>query len=105
MLIALVSEYKKNKLNKGYDCHRLCQKFEILTISTQGKNFSREQFEIFSKKIGFDSSCKLSPLETICMKCQNLFSGKNKKNIINLSSAELAERMAKFKCEYTIDGS
>ena len=25
------------------------------------------------------------------MKCQNLFSAKNKKNIINMSSAELAE--------------
>ena len=23
----------------------------------------------------------MSPLETVCMKCQNLFSGKNKKNI------------------------
>ena len=30
---------------------------------------------------GFDISCKLSPLETICLKCQILFSGKNKKNI------------------------
>ena len=26
-----------------------------------------------------DISCKLSPLETVCMKCQILFSGKNKK--------------------------
>ena len=32
----------------------------------------------FFKKIGFDSTCKLSPEETICMKCQILFSGKNK---------------------------
>ena len=29
------------------------------------------------------------------MKCQILFSGKNRKNIINLSSAELAQRMVK----------
>ena len=29
-------------------------------------------------------------IETIYMKWQNLFSGKNKKNIINLSSTELA---------------
>ena len=29
------------------------------------------------------------------MKCQILFSGKNKKNIINLSSAELAKRVVK----------
>ena len=31
--------------------------------------------------MGFDISCKLSPMETICMKCQVPFSGKNKKNI------------------------
>ena len=30
-------------------------------------------FSYFSPKIGFDISYKLSPLETICMKCQNLF--------------------------------
>ena len=35
-------------------------------------------------------SCKLSPKRTICMKCQILFSRKNKKNIISLSSAESA---------------
>ena len=35
----------------------------------------------FSKKIRFDISCKLSPQETICIKCQMLFSGKNYKNI------------------------
>ena len=31
------------------------------------------------------------------MKCQNLFSRKNKKDITNLLSAELAERMVMFK--------
>ena len=39
----------------------------------------------------------LHPMETICMKCQILFSGKNKKNIINLSSVELAQRVVKAK--------
>ena len=37
------------------------------------------------------------------MKCQILFSVKNKKNITNLSSAELAQRMVKVKdkfCSY-----
>ena len=34
-------------------------------------------------------------MDTICMKCQILFSWKNKKNISNLSSAELAQRMVK----------
>ena len=38
-------------------------------------------FFIFFKKTGSDTSCKLSPKETISMKCQILFSGKNKKNI------------------------
>ena len=31
------------------------------------------------------------------MKCQILFSGKNKKNTIDLSSAELAQRVVKVK--------
>ena len=34
------------------------------------------------------------------MKCQILFSGKNKKNIINLPSAENAQRVVKVKKEY-----
>ena len=29
-----------------------------------------------NQKIGFDTSCKLSWKEIICMKCQSLFSGK-----------------------------
>ena len=31
------------------------------------------------------------------MKCQILFSRENKRNIINVSSAELAQRLVKFK--------
>ena len=39
-------------------------------------------FSYFSQKTGFAISCKLSPLETICMKCQILFSReKKRKNI------------------------
>ena len=34
-----------------------------------------------------------APQETICMKYQNTFSDKNKKTIISLSSAELAQRV------------
>ena len=48
-------------------------------------------FSYFPRKTGFNISCKLSPEETICMKCQSLFSGKNKKNIVNLLSAKLAQ--------------
>ena len=45
---------------------------------------------LFPQKIDFDSPCKLSPKETICIECQNasLFSLKNKKGIINMSSAD-----------------
>ena len=32
------------------------------------------------------------------MKCLNLFSGKSKKNIVNLLFAELAQRVVKVKC-------
>ena len=64
-----------------------------------GRNFSRRHFDIyiflfFAENISFDILCKLVK---ICMKCQRLFSGKNNKNIINLSSAEFAQRVVKFK--------
>ena len=36
-------------------------------------------------------------METICMKCQILFSMKNKKNIIKLSSVESDHRVVKVK--------
>ena len=49
------------------------------------------------RKTGIDISCKLSPLETICMKCQILFPGENKKTITKLSSAELSQRVVKVK--------
>ena len=78
----------------------------VLTLSTLGKISSRQHFEIyihvyiffyFSQKTGFDISCKLSPMETICMKCLILFSGKNQKNITKLSSVEFAQRVVKVK--------
>ena len=53
-------------------------------------------FHIFPRKqeLTYDISCKLSP---ICMKYHILFSGKNKKNVTNLSSAELTQRVVKVK--------
>ena len=56
-----------------------------------------EYFSYFSKKTGLDISCKLSPVETICMICQILFSGNKHENITNLSSAELAQSVVKTK--------
>ena len=71
-----------------------------LMLSTLGK-FSADDifkyFSYFSQKTGYDISCKLSPKETICMKCHILVSGKNKKNIISLSSAENAQRVVMVK--------
>ena len=56
----------------------------------------QKYFSYFSQKTGFDISCKLSTIETICMKCQNLFSEKNKINIINLS-ADFYRRVVNVK--------
>ena len=71
-----------------------------LTLCILGNNFSRRQFEhffLFFLENRFDISCKLSPMETICMKSQILFSGKIKKIMINSLSAELARRGVKVK--------
>ena len=34
---------------------------------------------LFSQEIGFDISCTISQLETVCIKCQILLAGKTKK--------------------------
>ena len=44
------------------------------------ENRIRHFMQIVSKT-RFDFLCKLSPMETICINCQILFPGKNKKNI------------------------
>ena len=71
-----------------------------------GKNFGRCQFEIFFlffHNIGLDISCKFSPKKTICMKCQSLFlEKKNKINIINLSSSELAQNVKYIHSDLTL---
>ena len=38
----------------------------------------------FFQKIGLDFSCKLPVLETVCLKYQSLFSGKNKTQIFQI---------------------
>ena len=52
-------------------------------------------FSYFAQITGFVIPCKLSPMETICMECQILFSVKINRNIVNLSSAKLAQRVVK----------
>ena len=77
-------------------CHTQTQ-MQYLTLCMLGKNFSRPHWRYFSRKISFDISCKLYPKETLNMKWQSLFSGKNKKNNISLSSAELLWWVVKVK--------
>ena len=59
---------------------------DSLTFTTVKANSADNTFLIFSQKTGFDSLCKLSPIEmeTICLNCQLLFSGKNKKIFQNV---------------------
>ena len=78
------------------DINRHLDKRLALWLKFSANNILKYFFSYFSWKTGFDVSCKLSPKETICMKCQNLFSGKNKKNIINLLAAELAQIVVKI---------
>ena len=69
-----------------------------MQIVSNGDILHGDNLHEMSKPIfwGFDISCKLSPKETVYMKCQNLFSGKNKKNIISvLSAGELVLRAVK----------
>ena len=59
-----------------------------LTLTTLWANSADDKLMIFSyfrrkQGLAFHANClQLSPLETICMKCQNLLYGKNKKNIL-----------------------
>ena len=70
-------------LNKSSEIiHNTDHVIQYLTHSMMGKIFCRRHIEIFlsnyfSQETQFDISCKLSP---ICMKCQILFPGINKKN-------------------------
>ena len=50
-------------------------------------------------------SCKLSPVETICRKCQILLSVKKMKNIFYFSSVELAQRVVKVNTGLTVMGT
>ena len=64
----------KSELIQQYLCI-----FTTLWVNSAGDKLI--YFSYFSQKTGSDISCKLSPMETTCMKCQSLFSGQNKKNI------------------------
>ena len=58
-------------------------------------------FFFFFRENRYSISCTMSPRKQV-LTCQNLFSGINKKNIINLSSSELAQRVIKVKAPFKI---
>ena len=63
--------------------------------------FSRRQIDdisiIFSQETGLDISCKLCPLDTICMKCQILCPGKMRKNVSVCRLLKILPRMLSIK--------
>ena len=68
--------------------------FFVLTFSMLCKHFSRQHFEIFSlisPEIEFNISCKLSPW------LNHIIWEKNKKNHINLSTADSAHSVVSVK--------
>ena len=93
---------KRSDCNKQHMDLKNCNRGTAfcLMLSTLGNIYSADNIlkylSYFSEKTGFDISCKLSPLETICMKCQNpiffflfsfffsLFFWKSWKKIMNL---------------------
>ena len=88
------------------DCFMVCKETPLKNkmLSMMGKLFSRGHFEMvsfFFLETKFDISCKLSSVKKICMKCQILFPGKNKKTVIDVSSAELVQRVVKVELRYT----
>ena len=77
--------------------------FTYFILSILGKTFSRRHTRnkifcsCFSQKTGFHANY----VDTICMKCQILFTGKNKTRCHQLdvlASIELSQRVVKVKC-------
>ena len=83
------------RIQKAFDIRHI-----NLTLSTLGKIFSRQHFEIF---FSFFPRNQDLTFHANCLQGDNLHEMsdpvyvKNKKNIINLSSAENAQRVVKVK--------
>ena len=77
----------KLKLSVIRPCLRVMgyYRHSVINLCHSLGSLSRRQTDdilrILPQKTGFDFSCKLSLLETNCIKCQNLFSEKKKKTI------------------------
>ena len=72
----------------------------VLTLNFLGKIVSRWHIELFFLLFPENMTRHFMQIvsigDIICIKCQILFSGENKKNIINLLSTELAQRAVKI---------
>ena len=73
----------------------------VLTFTVLWINTADDKLMIillfFPKQTGFDFSCKLFQMETICMKSQILFPGKTKKNISICRLLKFLSRMVSVK--------
>ena len=84
----------------------LTQMYSPLTFTTLWANSAVDKLTIhvfffyFSQKTGSNISCKLSHIETICMKCQSLFSVKNKENISKCHLLNFYQAPDFFFCFY-----
>ena len=74
-------KYSKTQMKSRLELCTLCKIFSIF-------------FSFFPRNA---NSCKSVAIGDNFMKCWILYSGKNKKNIISLSSAEFAQRLVKVK--------
>ena len=66
---------------------------EACWVKISADDTFKSLFLFFPEKKSFDISCKLSPKQTICMKCQSLLSVKNTNNVISLLPAVFSQRI------------
>ena len=71
--------------------------FSSTTLWANNTDDELMKFSYFCQTIGYGISCKLSPYGTICMKCQNLFTGKKYETYLKMSSAVVLPSMLSVK--------
>ena len=87
------AEIRNKKILSGHSTYLL------LPLWANSADGIFKYFSYVSQKTGFDSSCKLSPMETVCMKCQILFSGEKKNNKKNISKCHLLKILPRVQSE------
>ena len=96
--------FKVDPLHDGWQNNFLqlpsLEAYPILLTFTNLADGILKYFSYFSQETGCDISCKLSPLETTCMKCQLLFSVENKKNISVCRLLKILPRVRSIKLSF-----